>query len=354
MSALLDDPYHYRPNDGLPWDRVQSIVLIQTKNLGDSLLLVPVIHALMAAAPHASIHLVIKSTSLPIFDGFARLSCHVVPKHLVGWLRLIVRLRRPDLFLNYQESRRHRFFAVVLRARNRSGLPVKTTLFQDTHPVRWRGSIVRHQCDRNLDVLRRLGLQIPQQGARLRLPRGQTPPNLPGLENTKYILVHPGSRWMFKTMRIDHWMDFIQQVVEQYQCQVIVTGGNSELETQLANYLGSLEHVRNLCGKTTIQELMRLVQHASAFIGVDTFAAHLAVAYERPGVVLFGPSDWRRWGPRTWDRLTAVTVDQEQFPCAPCNLDGCGGGKVSVCLENLNLREVARAFDQSINGIGHS
>jgi heptosyltransferase-3 len=60
-----------------------------------------------------------------------------------------------------------------------------------------------------------------------------------------------------------------------------------------------------------------------------------------PALALFGPSDERVWGP--WlvpHRVVASSV----HPCRACNLDGCGGGKVSECLTTLAVDTVHAAF----------
>jgi heptosyltransferase-3 len=59
-------------------------------------------------------------------------------------------------------------------------------------------------------------------------------------------------------------------------------------------------------------------------------------------VALFGPSDERVWGP--W--RVAHRVVTSTHPCRPCNIDGCGGGKVSECLTTLRVEAVHSAINE--------
>jgi ADP-heptose:LPS heptosyltransferase len=50
-------------------------------------------------------------------------------------------------------------------------------------------------------------------------------------------------------------------------------------------------------GRTTLRELAALVAAAGRVVCGDTGVAHLATAFRRPSVVLFGPIAPSSWGP---------------------------------------------------------
>jgi ADP-heptose:LPS heptosyltransferase len=72
-------------------------------------------------------------------------------------------------------------------------------------------------------------------------------------------------------------------------------------------------------------------------ICVDSLPMHVASALERSCVALFGPSSEIAWGP--WLNTDARVVAQNHS-CRPCDLDGCGGSKVSDCLTTLAVEAV--------------
>jgi heptosyltransferase-3 len=64
-----------------------------------------------------------------------------------------------------------------------------------------------------------------------------------------------------------------------------------------------------------------------------------------PCVALFGPSDDARWAP--WQVKHRVLKDG--ISCRPCNLDGCGNGKVSDCLMKIGPDAVVEATESLLS-----
>lgn len=109
----------------------------------------------------------------------------------------------------------------------------------------------------------------------------------------------------------------------------------------------------DLTGKTSLGQLIRVVERATVVVTGDSFPAHLAAALKRPLVAIFGPSNHRAWGPYgapvfpeiSPDRSTIVRHD---VPCSPClytgyrlgRRNGCGQRD---CLTLITADEVAKA-----------
>ncbi|MEN0021014.1 MAG: glycosyltransferase family 9 protein, partial [Planctomycetota bacterium] len=64
-----------------------------------------------------------------------------------------------------------------------------------------------------------------------------------------------------------------------------------------------------LVGKTSVGELMALIERSSLVVANDSAAVHMAVGFARPMVALYGPTDVVRVGPyaRQRDVLQRVT-----------------------------------------------
>ncbi|WEG09489.1 glycosyltransferase family 9 protein [Microbacterium horticulturae] len=79
---------------------------------------------------------------------------------------------------------------------------------------------------------------------------------------------------------------------------VIFTGSDAERE-RAARVAGaaSLGTERVLAGRTALPALAALIAGARLVVSADTGAAHLASAYRRPSVVIFGPASPGEWGP---------------------------------------------------------
>lgn len=79
---------------------------------------------------------------------------------------------------------------------------------------------------------------------------------------------------------------------------VVFTGSAAERERALAvSRLAGLDEGAVLAGALDLAEFAALIEDARLVVSADTGAAHLASAYARPSVILFGPAAPENWGP---------------------------------------------------------
>ncbi|CCQ09497.1 ADP-heptose--lipooligosaccharide heptosyltransferase II [Pseudoalteromonas luteoviolacea B = ATCC 29581] len=80
---------------------------------------------------------------------------------------------------------------------------------------------------------------------------------------------------------------------------VVLSGGPTALETNLANEI--IKHCRvpilNLVGKTTLKQLLCVLEKASLVVAPDTGPAHMAVTMGTPVIGLYAHSNPKRTGP---------------------------------------------------------
>jgi ADP-heptose:LPS heptosyltransferase len=87
--------------------------------------------------------------------------------------------------------------------------------------------------------------------------------------------------------------------------RVVVTAGPGE--EQVAELIADRSHAEALPG-LPLEELASLIAHARLVISGDTGVAHLASAYARPSVTLFGPVSPSEWGPPEHPRHQVLFV----------------------------------------------
>ena len=66
-------------------------------------------------------------------------------------------------------------------------------------------------------------------------------------------------------------------------------------------------------------------------VSTDTMASHMSAAVGTPVFSWFGPSREKVWRP--W--MVKYHIISSNYPCSPCGYDGCGGGKISECLNGI-------------------
>ncbi|MCU1690254.1 MAG: ADP-heptose:LPS heptosyltransferase [Jatrophihabitantaceae bacterium] len=125
--------------------------------------------------------------------------------------------------------------------------------------------------------------------ADLRIARPPVPRVLPG----PYAILHPGAASVSRRWPVERFAQVGAWLREQ-GVEVLVTAGpdEAELGSALAKAIGA----RSLIG-AGIPDLCAAVSDAALVVCGDTGIAHLASAYGRPSVVLFGPVSPALWGP---------------------------------------------------------
>jgi ADP-heptose:LPS heptosyltransferase len=117
-------------------------------------------------------------------------------------------------------------------------------------------------------------------------------------DSSPYVVLHVGSNKPEARLPEDMVVDIGRQIKRATNSPVLLTGDPSEasLTERLCTRIGS--GARNLAGQTDLLELAAILQGARAAVTTDSGPMHLAAAVGTPLVVLFGPGDPRRFGPR--------------------------------------------------------
>ncbi|HLT26984.1 MAG TPA: lipopolysaccharide heptosyltransferase II, partial [Zeimonas sp.] len=106
---------------------------------------------------------------------------------------------------------------------------------------------------------------------------------------------------------------------ERPESEVLLVG--PAVERRAATEIAALsgQAARNLCGETSLDEAIAIVAQAAGVVSADTGLMHVAAAYARPQVALFGPSDPRRAPPRS----ARAHVEWLHLGCSPCSEPRC-------------------------------
>jgi len=365
------------PPDAIDTSLVRRVLLTKLRHHGDVLLASPAFTVLRHALPGAEIDALVYRETACMLEGHPAIAhLHTIDRE---WKRsgmwrqaraeraLLHALsdRRFDLIVHLTEHPRGAWLARLLRPRYAVAreLPAAHWLWRTsfTHYYRLPRARPRHTVECNLDALRRLGLRptdsdralvlVPGKGERARAKALITEHRL---EPRRFIVLHPGSRWLFKTWTPERYAALIERIVSD-GWRLVLTGAPDPRERELvAATLSPLSTrarsaLADLSGQLTLRELAALIGEARAFVGVDSAPMHIAAAMQVPVVALFGPSGEVEWGP--W-RVAHRIVASSAHPCRPCGIDGCGGGKLSECLSTLPAERVYGALCEILGETG--
>lgn len=112
-------------------------------------------------------------------------------------------------------------------------------------------------------------------------------------------VVHVGSASRSREWPLARWVEVVRELVVQGH-KVVLTGSPSEhpAAAEVRRRTG-LSDEHDLSGRTDVLTLAALVASARLVLSTDTGPAHLAAAFRRPAVTLYGPVPPAWWGPPT-------------------------------------------------------
>lgn len=339
---------------------LRRALVIKLRHHGDVLLASPVLSALSNHVAGIEVDALVYADTAPMLELHPSLSqLHLIDRNwkdrgLAQRLRceweLLSRLRarRYDLVIHLTSHPRGAWLSRLIGARY-AVAPRKDGRF-------WRGSFSyffiplprRHTVEMHLDALRVLGIHPAPEERRLVLVPGVAAEARVGqllaergLAGKPFVHIHPASRWKFKCWPAGKVAELIGRLGDEAM-EVVLTCAPDPAERRMIDAIVTRLNrpVVSLAGELTLKELAALIARARLSIGVDSAPMHMAAALQTPTVAIFGPSGESDWRP--WQVLHRVVASVEHA-CRPCGADGCGGSKVSDCLERLPVDAVLEA-----------
>jgi heptosyltransferase-3 len=323
----------------LPVGPVRSILILQTKYIGDLILASALAKNLQIAYPGAKVVFLcetrfgsfltahgIASETVTFRRGSARGT--ILQRGLELW-RVIRNLRRFgfDMTIDLTDSRTSHFIAMVVNAKTRVGY------YPSEHPLRRfeRQSInvqakpfgygERHFLYRYLSPLEALGVDL-----RVKAPSIQPLPletaralallDNSGLRRKAFMVVHAGASFPGRRWLPERFAAAIDTISTETGLSVVLVGGPDEAEANDQIMAMVSTPVVNLVGALSLETLLALLQEARLFLGNESGPMHMAAATGTPVVGLFGLTNPIRWGP-----VGAPSISMR--PSMPCD---CVGG----------------------------
>lgn len=354
--------------------QAKKILIIATRQIGDTLITTPLISAVKKIWPRAKIDFFGYENSLSMLSGNPDLNAVIGTKprpKFKDYLHQFFRLfQRYDLAIITQPSDRAYLYGLIA-ARHRVGvIPNEAKLNW------WKKKVCIHTVE--VDYFHqhviaekiRLLETFTDEATLFGSPISVTPPaevNLPTeishQLNSEYIVLHPSPLTAYKRWPLAHWVSLIEKLSPHQQ--VVLSAGpvaqDKELNKNIIALLSDTarKNILNLDGCLKLDQLGTLLRQAKLYIGVDTSVTHLAAACNTPTITLFGATPPTNFGP--WpngfigkqpyqlkgspQKVGNVTIIQGPGECVPCRKAGCEdrSDSRSDCLNNLTVEQVLDA-----------
>lgn len=319
---------------------VKRALILRCGALGDLVYATSVIDALRAQyGENIIIDFICTPGTAKLFEFDPRVNHVYLLKHkkLPIWLSpqksAIVRSseRNPyDLFINFETGKQFLSLSQRIQAKYKTGWFFSNPDFSNTtHMVdmckSFYASIVESEILKNTSP-RIIGKAFAEVQDKLHLP-------------DKFLVLSPSnshnkkSRLNYRAWPQNHWKSLIALLPSSLP--IIVIGGKGE-EPFFEAIKPYPKNVIDLVGKTSISEMIAIINHAKALVVTDTGTAHIASALNTPVFCLIGPTPAEVTGPyKSADN--EVHILSAHLSCSPCYKTEV----MKQCMDNICMSQIA-------------
>ena len=326
----------------------RSALVIRPGGIGDAVLLVPALRALMAASPECRIDILAEKRNAPAFllcPGIGTVHLYDSPSGLAAALK-----GGYDLVVDTEQW--YRLSAVIarlIRAPRSIGFATNDRGRLFTDPVIY--AQLDYEAYSFFRLLAPLGIDPP---ASVSAPFLTVPASaayaagrlLAPLKGRPFVAMFPGGSIPRKEWGAANFRATALALNSAGIAVVVVGGEDARLAGDVIAEGGA---ALNLAGKGTLAESAALIARAQLLVSGDSGLLHIAAGVGTPTVSLFGPSDPVKWGPKGEGHLAFSPA----LPCAPCSMFGtvpsCG---VTVRCMDATPAQVAEAVLRLLDGSG--
>ncbi len=317
-----------------------KVLILRFSSIGDIILTTPVVRCLKTQLPTCEVHYATKKSFKAIVDTNPYIDkVHVLENSIA---ELIVQLKREqfDLIIDLH----HNLRTAIIKHR----LGVAAHSFNKLNIEKWL--MVRfkwnrlpntHIVDRYMETLQSLGVKNDNQGLDYFIPPADVvdQTSLP----TRYIAFVIGAK--FATKRLPNHK--IISICQALAFPIVLLGGKEDINnaTKIAAACGA--HVMNTCGQYNLNQSASIVQQAALVITHDTGLMHIAAAFQKKMISIWGNTipAFGMYPYLPSHAASSIRIENKNLSCRPCSKIGynhCPKGHFS-CMEQISTGSITDA-----------
>ena len=319
---------------------VQKVLVIRFSSIGDIVLTTPVLRCLKQQG-NVEVHYLTKKAFAPVLEANPYIDrLHTISKE-VGEVLPALKAARYDFVVDLHHNLRS---WQVKRA-----LGVPGASFPKFNREKWL--LVRlkarympdvHIVDRYMYAVRTLGVAYDGKGLDYFVPPVAEVDPLIYVPDGRYAVFAIGAAHATKRLPAEQ----IEAVCRLLPLPVLLVGGPAEQEAgeQVARRVG--DPVQNLCGELSLNQSASLIRQAAVVISHDTGMMHIAAAFQKPLVSVWGNTvPAFGMSPFYPDGIAPHFLHEvEGLSCRPCSKighDRCPEGHFR-CMKDQDAEKIAR------------
>ena len=340
-----------------------KILIIRFSSIGDIVLTTPVIRCVKKQVPGAELHFLTKKNFATVLKGNPYIDkLHLLEDSLDATIAALA-AESFDWVIDLHHNLR------TLRIKKALKRPAKS--FNKLNVQKWLLTNLklnflpsRHIVDRYLDTVAHLGVKNDNMGLDYFIPQTEEtkPSDLPASHQLGYIGLVVGAAHATKRLPLHK----LKELVQLIDHPLVILGGPEDRST--GEVLAAADPIRiyNACGKFSLNESADLVRKAKLIITHDTGLMHIAAAFRKPVLSVWGntvpafgmtPYINQPGAPAVLSNGISLPqggqggTDSVEVPglrCRPCSkigYDRCPKGHFK-CMEQLDLEEIHKKTRQ--------
>lgn len=316
-----------------------KFLIIRFSSIGDIVLTTPVVRCLKKQVLTAEVHYLTK----PSFGAIVNTNPYIDKVHYLqdDFEAMIASLREEDF--DYVIDLHHNLRTLKVKR----ALGKQSFSFNKLNIPKWLLTNFKinrlpevHIVDRYLDTLRSFGIRNDGAGLDYFIPEQDKvkESDIPTAHHAGYIGVVIGAALNTKKYPLEKWKAFCASL----QHPIILLGGKEDAADGEAIAAADPVKIYNACGKFSLHESADLVRRAKLIVTNDTGLMHIAAAFNKPIISLWG-NTVPEFGMYPYMRQQLYDImEVKDLPCRPCSKIGynkCPKGHFK-CMQLITPEEV--------------
>lgn len=340
-------------------DEYKSILVVQTAFPGDIVLTTPLFKALKKRFPESKLAVLTTPSGYELLRDIKEIDSLITydkkgkDRGMSGFAGMVGQLRDGRFDVCFSPHRSYRTSLLLYGA----GIPVRVGFSDASLSFLYNRRICRdaslHEVERVLSLLGPFEADVKKADKAPYLEistktwsRAKKIFDEAGISSNGTVIgVAPGSVWETKRWMADGYASLIDRLMERYDMKVVLIGSPAEKNTGDEILSLATHKPINLIGKTTLRELIAVIDRCQLLIGNDSAPGHIASARMVPVVSIFGPTvPAFGYSPYGKD----VVIVEKKLPCRPCHHHGlniCPKGHFK-CMRDITVDDVMNAANK--------
>lgn len=309
----------------------------------------PVIRCLKKQFPEAVVHYITKKQFLPVIEANPYIDKIITISEKVEEVLADLKAENYDHIIDLHKNFRSRKICLSLKA--------KSTSFNKINIRKWLIVNLRinrlpgvHIVDRYFEAVAHLGVNNDGLGLDYFIPPSEdnSLEDMPASHREDYLGWVIGGKHNTKIYPEEK----IIEICRRISGPIVLIGGPEDKEKggRIAGAAG--EHVLNACGKFNLNRSASLVKNAKLIITNDTGMMHVAAAFRKQIISLWGNTipEFGMYPYMPGDEMRSTMLGVNDLSCRPCSkigYDSCPKGHFR-CMNDIDGDEVVRLIRENL------